>query len=307
MSTKEQENLISQALPLSLPLHIMFKKQSTSRLSKKLRPHIFTGQTPEGCFIQIDDNFADDIDDNLYDDVDANRDYNLYVSSPEFCFLQMAGKYALLGLIELGYELCGSYSMPAAKSAAGDSRAPVKGFYDRPPLTSTRKLAAFLTRMPGAKGHQKAIRALRYILDGSASPMETKLSMFLTLPYKLGGFGFPKPELNRRIIPSKINKHFSDKIFFVCDLFWPDHDLAVEYDSEQFHTGRDKIADDSKKRNSLTMMGITVITVTKTQIFDRTEFEKVVGVLSKCLKKRLRFKNPQFAEIHNELRELLLF
>jgi len=287
LPAKEQAGISEQTLPVTLPLHIMLKKQSTSRLSKKFKQHIFTGKTPEGCFINIDD--------------------SIFVSSPEFCFLQMANKYALLGLIELGYELCGSYSMPAARTVTGDSRALEKGFYDRQPLTNTKKLESFLSRMSGIKGHQNAMRALRYILDGSGSPMETKLSMFLTLPYKLGGFGFPKPELNKRIILSKADKRVSDKSFYICDLFWTDYGLAVEYDSEQYHSGRNKIAEDSKKRNSLAMIGVIVITVTKTQIFDSKEFEKVIGAISKRLRKRLRINSPKFNDVHNELRGQLLY
>ncbi|MCL1895345.1 MAG: hypothetical protein FWG03_02225 [Clostridiales bacterium] len=124
-----------------------------------------------------------------------NAGNGLMVSSPEFCFLQMAGQLTLAKLIELGYELCGVYSMPNAD----DKNVPERGFYNRQPLTSIKKLKAFLDSMPGVKGRKKAMRALRYLRDGSASPMETKLAILLTLPYMLGGYGFSLPEMNKRI------------------------------------------------------------------------------------------------------------
>jgi len=267
---------------LTSPLHIMLGKANIRRVRKDIKQHVFTGKTPVGCFIDID---------NAH-----------FVSSPEFCFLQMAGIFPLVKLIELGYELCGSYSL----HAVNDLNMSARGFHIRDSLMSAKKLEAFLLRMSGVKGHQKAMRALRYILNGSASPMETKLSMFLTLPYKLGGYGFAQPELNKRIVPSKTDKRFSSKTFFVCDLFWPDHRLAVEYDSESFHAGKDQIAEDSKRRNSLTMMGVTVITVTKQQIYDEKEFEKTAVAIAKCLGKRLIYKSDVFASKHNDLREQLL-
>ena len=265
-----------------LPLHIMLGKPETRWKTPSMKQHVFTGRTHDGCFINIDD--------------------KLFVSSPEFCFLQLAGKITLLRLITIGYELCGTYSIPAAK----DKNAPKKGFYNRRPLTSTKKIAAFLARMPGVKGHQKAMRALRYILDDSASPMETNLAIILTLPYKLGGFGFIRPELNKRIVLSKTDKPFSDKMSYVCDLFWPDYGLAVEYDSALFHAGQKQIAEDSQKRTALAMMGVMVLTVTKQQIYDEKEFEKTTRAIATCLGKRLAFKNPGFRTAHLELREQLL-
>ncbi|MCL1896009.1 MAG: hypothetical protein FWG03_05625 [Clostridiales bacterium] len=247
-----------------------------------MRLHMFAGQTPEGCFINIDD--------------------GLVVSSPEFCFLQMASLLPLAGLIVLGYEMCGTYSMPVA----GDMTVPERGFYKRRPLTSVKKIEAFLGRMAGAKGHQNATKALRYILEGSASPMETKLSIILTLPYKLGGFGFSKPVLNWRVAPSKTGKRFSGKESYVCDLFWPDHDLAVEYDSALFHSGQGQYVDDAMKRAELLKKGITVITVTKQQLYSRKEFETIAAAIAKSLGKRLRYENkPGFADAHHGLHRLL--
>ena len=223
------------------------------------------------------------------------------VSSPEFSFLQMADRLPLVKLIELGYELCGTYSLPTE----ADPEPPERGFYYRKPLSSTGKLNAFVARMPGARGRKKAIRALRYLIDGSASPMETKLSILLTLPYLLGGFGLFMPELNSRIIPAKTAKRASSKAHYVCDLFWPDYNLAVEYDSDQHHTGSAQIAEDSKKRNALNVMGITVITVTKQQLYRSAELEKVARVLANCMDKRLKYRNPGFATAHRELRSQL--
>jgi len=258
-----------------------------------MRQHVFSGDTPAGCFVSSEN--------------------GLEVSSPEFCFLQMAGTLSLPALIELGYEFCGRYSLPVV----GDAKKPERGFYNRLPLTSTKKISEFIARMPGFKGHKKAVRALRSILDGAASPMEAKLSMLLTLPHMLGGFGLPKPELNARVIPRKADRRTeqkadrragrktTDKEYYVCDLYWPDHALAVEYDSNQFHTGSAHITDDSKKRNALKAMGIGVITVTTQQIYDNREFETVARSIAKDLGKRIVFKNPGFAAAHNELRGFL--
>jgi len=267
---------------LKLPLHIIMSNHANRWASKTMKQHVFSGDTPVGYFIGAEN--------------------GLEVSSPEFCFLQMAGQLPLAELIELGYELCGTYSIPID----GDSNVPARGFYQRQPLTSIKKISAFAARLPGFKGQKNATCALRYILEDSASPMETKLAILLTLPYKSGGFGFPKPKLNAHITPSKTEGRSSSKTFYTCDLLWQDHDLAVEYDSDQFHTGSTHIADDSKKRNALALMGITVITVTTQQLYNSSEFEKVARILAKCMGRRLAFKKPDFAAAHRELRNHLL-
>ena len=223
------------------------------------------------------------------------------VSSPEFCYLQMANQLSLVHLIELGYELCGTYSMPAGR----ESELSAEGLFNRVPLTSRKRLKAFAERMPGMKGRQKVMRALRYLNDGSASPMETKLSVLLTLPYKLGGYSFPMPELNSRIIPSKAAKRISSKACYICDLYWPDYNLAVEYDSDLFHTGPERIANDAKKKNDLASIDVTTITVTNQQIRNTAEFEKLAGLLAGIMSKKLLFKNPGFSIAHRELRKQL--
>jgi len=226
----------------------------------------------------------------------------LMVSSPEYCFHQMAAQLTLAKLIELGYELCGVYSLPLEN----DPDVPARGFYNRPPLTSVKKLRCFHESLPSASGCKKAKRALRYILDGSASPMETILAIFLTLPYMLGGFGFDLPDLNKRITLTKAVRREFNVDFLVCDMYWPNERIAVEYDSDQQHTGSDRIASDSKRRNVLFSSGIKVISVTKQQLYSSVELERVARTIAKQMNKRLFSKKSKFYAMHRELKKQLL-
>jgi hypothetical protein len=263
----------------------MLSNPSARQPTQELRQHVYRGPTLNGYVLEFED--------------------GLVVSSPEFCFLQMAAELPLVKLIELGFELCGTYSLPGVAEPEGRPSTPGKDFDSHPPLTSLKKLKAFAARMAGIRGHKRASRALRYIADNSASPMETILTMLLTLPYKLGGYGLPMPELNCRIVPVKAAKRSASKSFYSCDLFWSNIDLAVEYDSDLYHTGAERIASDSKRRNTLTSIGVLVITVTRKQIYSVVEFEKVARLIAGNMDRRLRFKNPKFADTHRELRKLL--
>lgn len=296
------------------PLDIMLGESGGRRVSKKVMQHVYTGPTPEGCFLSIDDSFI--------------------VSSPEFCFLQMADELSLIELIELGYELCGTYSLPVFVAPASNdengipasrpsSKHQLPSAPDLPaptsqppfgctmlsghsPLTTRSRLEAFVARMSRAKGRKLASRAIRYIVDGSASPMETRLTMLLTLPYMLGGYGLPLPEMNSKIVPARSAKRSASKKYYSCDMFWPAYELAVEYDSNAYHTGSDRIASDSKRRNTLASIGITVITVTNRQLYDIAELEKAVRLIAGNIGRRLQFKNPGFAAAHRKLHKMLL-
>ena len=265
----------------TLPAHIMIGDRCARQRSEIIKQHLFSGETPVGCFMNIGD--------------------GRMASSPEFCFLQMAEQFTLVELIELGYELCGGYSIPLED----DPEIPKNGFYNRRQLTSVNKLKGFLESMPGVKEYKKAKRAMRYMLDGAASPMETKLAIFLTLPFMLGGFGFNMPELNYRItLGKKARKNFN-KDYYVCDMFWPDEKIGVEYDSDQQHTGSDRIARDSKRRNALNSIGIRVVTVTRQQLYSPVELESAAKTIAKYKKRQLFINKSRFDKAHQELRKQL--
>jgi len=229
------------------------------------------------------------------------------VSSPEFCFLQAASKLPLVKLIELGFELCGRYAKTDSATKSADATRTGKDPYNREQLTNTKKLSAFVGRLEGVAGKKRALQALQYIADGSASPRETVLVMFLTLPYRLGGYGLPMPELNYLIIPAKSGRQYAGKSSFSCDLYWPQVKLAVEYDSDEFHSRDEEKAEDSIRRNVLISMGVKVISVDNQHIKSRTQLEGVARQLSRNTSKRLHHReNPRFPEAQKRLREMLL-
>jgi len=263
---------------LAMPLHILVGSANARKAARGLRCHISSGVFPGGSFIQGDSGLA--------------------ISSPELCFVQMATELSLIELIELGFEFCGSYRL-------SDQKDPDKGFSTDLPLTSTVQLDSFLSKTQGLKGHKQALRALRFIANGSASPMETILTMLLTLPYRLGGYAFPMPQLNYPVGVSAHSSKASGRQKYCCDLYWPDKRIDVEYDSDAFHTKSEQIAHDAIRRNDLLSMGISVVTVSRKQLFSTTGMHAVTEVLRKSLSRRVQYPIPEFYARRLALRKQL--
>ena len=271
-----------KAVGLPLPLEVTVCEASARIPSEQLRYHVRSAILPRDCFSRISS--------------------GIVVSSPEHCFLQMATRLSLVELIELGYEFCGRYSLPGLNESLETMQ---RGFYDRPPLTNVKRLLSLVQQMKGTRGQVKAMKALKYIVDNSASPVETKLAILLTLPYKLGGRALPLPVMNASMNVS-IDGHSKSATRLFCDLFWPNAKVAVEYDSDMYHTGATRIASDSRRRALLLSAGVSVITVTNTQLRNANEFETIAKLLATNLGVRLRSnENPGFPTAHRQLRMML--
>lgn len=165
----------------------------------------------------------------------------LYASSPELCFVQMATVLPFVELVKLGFELCGTY----AERLDGATR------YDRPLLlTSVAALARFVDSAGDIPGVVAARKAVKLLVACSASPRETALTMLLCLPLRRGGYGLPSPELNFRIDVGRSKRAVTDKGYYLCDLYWREACIDLEYESDERHTGAERIAEDSTPRRS---------------------------------------------------------
>ena len=218
-----------------------------------------------------------------------------YTVSPEMLFVQMATRMPLIDLILLGMELCGTYA-PCPFS---------NRFDERPPITSVSRLASFCERASGMRGAATAAKALRWVVDGSNSPAETALVLYLCLPIRLGGYGFTFPDMNPETPLGKRASKMLDHPTMRCDLHWVDERVVIEYDSDQEHLSSQSASRDAVRRNVLGYKDVTVITVRKPMIATPKAFDGVVRQLARALKRRLRTRDMEFTVARSNLRTKL--
>lgn len=262
---------------LNWPLHLLVLSAYARRQLKNAVCHVHSASIPSGSIMQVES--------------------DVFVTSPEWCFVQMAEMLSFPQLVLLGFELCGTYSLPV--QASGD-------FMKRDVLTSIVKLKCFIESIEGARGLKLAKQALRHVVPDSASPMETITTLLLCLPVRLGGYGLPTPVLNHRIDIGRSARRVSSKGFYVCDLYWPSARLCVEYDSDRFHCGSVRIASDANRRNALSYLGITVVTMTRAQVLNCDGMDRTAHAIAKQLGWRLRIGGSDWLAARGRLRHLLL-
>lgn len=263
-----------------LPLHVMVGSNAARTRTRSIVSHTCEGG---GYANKMPSSF-----------VEAGGDF--LIASPELCFAQLSPSLTVGQLVQLGFELCGTYALRLDAPALNRDE----------PLTSAAKLSAYLQKFNNFPGHKKAQRAAHYILDGSASPMETLLAMLLTLPYAMGGYGIPSPQLNFKVDvpPSKRNR--ADRASCVCDLCWQEHKLCLEYDSARYHLDPVQQESDARRRNVLATLGYTVITVSPRQLLDSGAFNRLAHQVAGYMGKRLRYSDPKFTHTHLAVRSELI-
>jgi len=258
------------------PIDLLVGSPHMRRYSALKRPHAWVHPLTSGSFYKI-----------------ASQ---VYVSSPEFCFLQMASLLDFVDLVMLAYELCGYYTVSE------------NGMFTCTRLTSLELLGDFAHRCAGSRGARKAASALACAAEGAASPREATTAALLCLPYRHGGYALPLPQMNHPVYPRARQRDEIDGTYYVCDLFWPKANLAVEYNSDAHHASPSQIASDSRRRNALEHMNIKVVSVTNQQLCDIDQFDHAALQIAKRLHKRIRPSSPdiQWTKARLDLRSKLL-
>lgn len=251
---------ISEAFPQENPVRLVVASPSRRCRVRGVACRVFAPPVPKGAFVRLAE--------------------GIYACSPAFAFVRSALEAEPADLVKLGFEIAGSYRL----APAGE-----QGFRSASPLATHRQLAAFSSQseLPGAR---RAASALRFVAPGSASPMETALSMVLAMPNAKGGYGLPAPQLNAAIDVPRADWRIAFGRQFRCDLVWPEAGFAVEYDSDLFHTQSAKIAHDAKRRNALSSLGITVITVTRAQFSSVHGLDQIASQVAKGIGARVRME-----------------
>lgn len=210
------------------------------------------------------------------------------VSSPEMLFLELAGRLSIHRLILLGLQLCSHH--PCKPSDA---------------ITTKQKLTAFLAKAAGHSGYRKAVRALKYVENGSASIMESIAYMILCLPHALGGYGLNGAVFNREIkLTAEAQEQLGQNCCF-ADLYYKKARLAVEYESFAHHNSPAEQGKDFVRAEVLKKQGIEVLHLSTIQLYNRENCRNFAINLATRLGKRMQIRTKKFDEMHASLRALL--
>lgn len=222
-------------------------------------------------------------------------DHGLFAPVPELCLMQMASSCTVLELILIGSALCSAFAIDPIQRS---------GLAERAPLTSKAQITEYLAKCAGHRGTGICRQAMPFLVEGAASPPEIFLSMALTLPGRLGGFGLPRGEANARIYLSKRASSIAERSFVVPDLCWKKHRVAVEYDSNAEHLSPQQITLDAKKRLALEADGYSVVTITTSQLAKVMSMSVVAEELAKRMGNRRKTRSRHFSTKQSELFDL---
>lgn len=259
------------------PFHALLPTAAHRRPHPGLRCHVWGGGLPSSACLHVKGDG--------------------YVTSPCMDFIMAAAGVSLPRLIAYGNELCGLYSF--------DSNAE-RGFRQRKvPLATKHQLAGRIDANPSRPGIARARRALKYIIENSASPMESTVEMLLCLPCCYGGYGLPVPSMNHRIQLPRRSSSIARKGYCYGDLCYPHAKVDIEYHGRYDHDKSGSFESDRARTNGLVDAGYEVVELTSSQIWDFDACEAIALSLASKLGKRIRRENlgalPRRVALRKEL------
>lgn len=263
------------------PLDLLTGNRNERRSTKRVRFHCVQTALPDGALILVDETTLSN-----------GTRLHIALSSPEFCFLQMARSLAWFDLTALGFELCGDYAL------APDAP---RGFLPRNPISTPDDLATFAASAHNFTGAKAARKAARQILQGSRSPKETKVCMLAHLPRLQGGMGCKAPLLGQEIEAPDPAARILGTRTFKPDLYWPEYRMAVEYSNRAWPSAQERLNYDKLVRNAYRMLGITAISLGKDDLSDDARLRKRFELVNRKCKRRLQTPNDRHLARQREL------
>ena len=257
------------------PLDVLVPYSRDMRNSRYARCHIWQAAVPRRAFICLAD--------------------GVYLSAPEFTFVQMARRLTREELVLLGFELCGTYGADGKGSA----------LFDRVPLTTRNRLLRFVGAAGRFSGCARARWALRYVCDNAESPMEAKVAALLQIPCRYGGYGFPAPEMGREVRFGEKAAALAGTGSARCDLYWPGAQVACEYNGAYHYEDAGQAKRDEARAAALAREGITVLFLSYVQLRDQGRTDAFAAALARKLRVRAKKLNGDMAPRRAELRKNL--
>ncbi len=237
----------------------------------------------------------------LHVNPDLGMGADTYVTNPALTWLLASARMSGAEALAFATELCGTYS----------TRPHGLTLYHCPPATTPDYLQiraraireAALGRRIG--GWEETEFAAPFIFGNSASPMETKAAIMLSLPVSRGGWGIEGLALNRRIELSRDQRRIANKSYLVIDGYLAREQLGYEYDSDEFHEGVAREERDRLRATAAQCLGLTLLSLTKNVIESEIRFTAFCDEFARLAGKRPRALGPRTLARRRALRRNL--
>lgn len=202
----------------------------------------------------------------------------VWVVSPEHLCVQLAPALTRVELLVLLGELLGTYALHE------------RGICSRPAsLMTAESLSSHLDALGDFRGAREVRDALTHAPLNSASPMETKLFLRISLPYRLGGYALPVQALNERVEVERIGEagrlgeRRPDIMLLPGNGATADCAfVAIEYDGE-VHLTRARQAADQRRSNEILACGGREYRVNKELYDDLAYMDELIGRVARDL------------------------
>ncbi len=255
--TEKAQALADLGLAAS-PLELMVSDPSSRTRTEAVLTHTQQERLPPSSFVRVAD--------------------GIWVVSPEHLCAQLATRLTRMELLVLMGELLGTYSVTA------------DGMFSRTaPLMTRESLERHLTALGVFHGVRVVKDALASAPVNSASPMETRLFLRVSLPYRIGGYALPVEALNeplevRRIgAVDEVGERRPDiKLLPKEGAAVPYAFVALEYDGEG-HLTRAQQAADQRRSNEILACGGREYRVNKEIYDDLGYMDALMGLVAKDL------------------------
>lgn len=222
--------------------------------------------------------------------VQVNAD--LWFAAPELAIVHMASSGDVVALACAIMELTGTYSLPPRQGVGIETR------YSIAPVTTVARIRAVERCCPRIRNRKTLDQALALALEGSASPMETKLATILRTPMEQGGYGFPVASLNPQASVPAAMRGRLERDAYHPDIFIQDACVDIEYDSTTFHFDpmhvyaaqnqiqplgeaiAKKLETDRRRMRHLQALGMRVVPVTSTDCATSDRLDNVAWAIA---------------------------
>lgn len=160
-----------------VPLEVLVSRRLGRRSSRGVVSHLCTSRLPAGSFVCL-----------------RMRALDVWVTSPELTFLQLAAELDVARAAYVGMALCSRFRIDEL-----DASGVVRRELGDSPLTTVSRVRGYLDRAAGVRGVGRARRALEHVRDGALSPPEAGIALAAGLPPLLGGHSLGDVFLNQAI------------------------------------------------------------------------------------------------------------